>query len=111
MEYINKILAWAKANILLAIGILFAVMFVFFPKFLRKLGGPTRRRRRRVRPRYVVRRRRVSARTYYNRPRRKLPRSAGRRRQYTRRGKLKKPWQIKGSIAAKRHMAKIRRMR
>lgn len=33
------------------------------------------------------------------------------RRKYTKGGKTKKPWQVKGSRAAKLHMAKLRRMK
>jgi len=48
------------------------------------------------------------------RRRRSLPRSVGivrRRRSYRTGGTAKKAWQVKGSIAAKRHMARIRRLR
>jgi len=33
------------------------------------------------------------------------------KRVYTKGGKAKKPWQVKGSLAAKRHMARLRKMR
>jgi hypothetical protein len=46
------------------------------------------------------------------RRRRSVKRSYGSvRRKYTKGGKAKKPWQVKGSRAAKLHMAKLRRMR
>jgi hypothetical protein len=113
-NFFTKIFTWIKANLLLAIGILIAVVVLFFPKLLRGLTG--RRRIRHRRGYYSRAGRRVSARTYFRRPRRTLPRSVGirrsrTRRQYTKGGKVKKPWQIKGSIAARRHMARIRRMR
>jgi hypothetical protein len=94
--------AWIRNNILMSIGILIVVVILFFPKILRGLIGGTRRRRRRTR-------------TIATRSGRRLPRSVGIRRrprkQYTKGGKAKKPWQIKGSPAARRHMAQIRRMR
>jgi len=100
----NNIIAWVKANILLSVGILIAVVLVFFPKVLHHLFGG----KRRVRHHYIGARR-VSARTYYHRPRRSLPRSVGTRRR--RAHGPKKPWQVKGSRAAKLHMAKLRRLR
>lgn len=100
----NNIIAWIKANILLSVGILIAVVLVFFPRVLHHLFGTTRR------VHHHIGTRRVSARTYYRRPRRSLPRSVGTRRRRTSHGP-KKPWQIKGSRAARLHMAKIRRMR
>jgi hypothetical protein len=100
---------WIKSNVLLAIGILLIAVFLFFPKVLRGLFGGTRRRRR-----TSYRLTRMAGRRTYRR-RRPLPRSVGIRRrprkQYTKGGKAKKPWQIKGSMAARRHMARIRRMR
>jgi hypothetical protein len=106
MGTFNTIWAWIKANILLSVGIGFAVILLFFPKVLRGLFHS----RRRVYHRIGIRR--VSARTYYRRPRLALPRSVGTRRRSTRRMKgTKKAWQVKGSRAAKLHMARIRRMR
>lgn len=103
-DIFTKAWAWIKGNILLSIGILLAVIILFFPKLLKGLTG-TRR---------VRHRRRAVALPYRRRTRRPLPRSVGMRKtrkQYTKGGKLKKPWQIAGSEAARRHMAKIRRMR
>jgi hypothetical protein len=92
---------WIKNNILMTIAILIVVVLLFFPKILRGLIGGTRRKRR--------------YRTVTARSGRRLPRSVGinrkPRKQYTKGGKAKKPWQIKGSPAARRHMAQIRRMR
>ena len=106
-DFFDKIFTWVKANLLLAIGILVAVIVLFFPKLLRGLTG---KRRIRHRPGYYT------ARTI-TRSRRRLPRSIGLtrrgvpRKQYTKGGKAKKAWQIKGSLAARRHMAQIRKMR
>jgi len=101
--------AWIRNNILMSIGILIVVVLLFFPKILRGLIGGTRRKRRTS---YSLTR--MAGRRTFRR-RRPLPRSVGIRRrprkQYTKGGKAKKPWQIKGSPAARRHMAQIRRMR
>jgi hypothetical protein len=100
MTFFDNIIAWIKANILLSIGILIAVVVILFPKVLKKLFGTRRVRHHRVTT--------VPAR------RRSLPRSVGLHRNrpsVKRSSKVKKPWQIKGSLAAKRHMAQIRRMR
>lgn len=104
MDYLTKIWIWIKTNIFLSIGILLAVIIIFFPKLLKGLIG-TRR---------SVHHRRVASLPYRRRTRRPLPRSVGvrkARKQYTKGGKLKKPWQIAGSEAARRHMRKIRAMR
>lgn len=94
-ETFDKIFTWIKGNLLIAIGGAVVITLLFFPKLFK---GTTRRRRRRV--------------TYRAASGRRLPRSVGRRRKvYTKGGKAKKPWQIKGSLAARRHMAQIRRRR
>lgn len=99
-DLITKIITWVKANILMAAGIGLALVFVLFGKQLKRLFFP----RRRIRHRRPLR---VS----YSRRRRSLPRSVGIRRRYNKSGTRKKAWQIKGSPAARRHMAQIRRMR
>jgi len=96
-EFFDNIFAWVKANIMLAVIIAIASAFIFFPRTFKKLLGTTPRRRRRrplARSVGMYRRRRPAT-----------------RRQYTKGGKAKKAWQIKGSLAARRHMARIRRMR
>jgi len=104
MTTINNILAWLKQNILLTIGILFVLLLVFFPRVLKKLFGGTRR---------VKHRRPVAV--SYRRKRRSLPRSVGMHKAspstYNKNGTRKKPWQVKGSPAARRHMAQIRARR
>jgi len=103
--FIDNFIAWIKANIWLAVGLLAVVMFVLFPRQVKKMIGltPHRVKHRRLVTRVATRRRRT------------LPRSVGIRKiskpSYHKSGKVKKPWQIKGSLAAKRHMAQIRRMR
>lgn len=58
---------------------------------------------KRLAPRNRRRKRAISAKSY---PRRKIA-----KRSYTKGGKAKKAWQIKGSKAAKARMARLRRMR
>ncbi len=99
-ETFDKVLNWIKSNILIAVGLLIVVVILFFPKVLRGLTGTRRIRHRR---RFIS--------LPYRRRRRSLPRSVGMRKQYTKGGKAKKPWQIKGSEAARRHMRRIRAMR
>jgi hypothetical protein len=101
-DLFNKAIAWIKANVLLAIAIGIAIIIVFFPKVLRHIIGPKRRVHHRVVRETKHRRnvRKAITGTYSRRPTR------------TRRMKgAKKPWQVKGSRAARLHMAKIRRMR
>lgn len=91
----EKIIEWLKANKILAIGA--AALLFLAPKLFK-----TRRRtrRRRVTPVSAPRRRRARA-------------TVARRRKTTGRSgkKVKKAWQVKGSIAARRHMARLRKMR
>ena len=89
-ETFDKVLTWLKSNPLYAVAAALAVVLLFFPKILR--FGKNTRRRRSYRPVTPYRRKTV-------------------RRSYTKGGKQKKPWQIKGSLAAKRHMAQIRKRR
>jgi len=92
----EKIIEWIKGNKILAIsaGALLALFAV------QKMIKPKRRRRRTVS---------AGARRYLRktagRPRTKI------KRVYTKGGKAKKPWQVKGSLAARRHMARLRKMR
>jgi hypothetical protein len=78
---------WVMSNKIIAAVIGFFLLLIVYKKFFKKTY---RRRRRRV-----------------------IPRSVGvrRRRTYTRGGTAKKAWQIKGSLAARRRMAQIRRKR
>ena len=101
-NFFNTIWLWVKGNMIISIVILFAIVIIFFPKLL---SGLTGKKRIHHRPSYYAKIRTRSGRS--------LPRSVGtrKRKQYTKAGTAKKPWQIKGSMAAKRHMAKIRKMR
>jgi len=98
-ETFDSIMTWIKSNVLLSVGILAAALLLFFPKLLR-----TPRRRRTRRPTIITRRRRT--RRSYSTPVRRRA-----KRVYNRGGAKKKPWQIKGSLAARRHMAQIRKRR
>lgn len=86
-EYFSKAIEWIKANKILAAVIGLALGVFLLPRILKKLK-PRRRRRRS----YAVTTRRH---------RRPATRHYGIKR--------KRPWQIKGSLAARRHMARIRR--
>lgn len=90
---IEKIKEWAGQNKMVALAIA-AVAALFIIKKMSK--RPRRRRRVRSITSAGYRRRRTAA---------------PRRRSYTKGGKAKKPWQIKGSLAAKRRMAQIRKRR
>lgn len=90
-EKLEKIKEYIKSNPVVAIGAGLVVLLLFLPKLFRTVRR--RRIRRNYRPLQAVRRRTTA------------------RRQYTKGGKAKKAWQIKGSLAAKRHMARIRKMR
>lgn len=90
---IEKLKEWAGQNKAVAIA-LAAIAGLFILKKMAK--KPRRRRRVRTVAASAYRRRRTAA---------------PRKRVYTKGGKAKKPWQIKGSLAAKRHMAKLRRMK
>lgn len=94
---IEKLKEWAGQNKAVALAIA-AIAGLFILKKMAKKP----RRRRRARPVRYVRG------TSRNRVGRKV---ASVKRVYTKGGKAKKPWQIKGSLAAKRHMAKLRRMK
>lgn len=93
-DIFNKIVTFIKNNILLSILILVLIVIMFFSSRIRRFISP--RRKRRSLPRSVG----------MHKTRRSKP-----RKQYTKGGKAKKPWQIKGSEAARRHMRKIRAMR
>lgn len=98
-EQIEKVTGWIKSNPLVAAGAGLGLILLL-PKLLK---GTRSRRRRRVRVSYSpVRRRRTL---------RRAAAPVRRRRSYTKGGKAKKPWQIKGSPAARRYMARLRRMR
>jgi hypothetical protein len=86
-DLIQKIVTFIKSNILISILIGLGVIILIFPRLIRKIfGSPVRRKRRS----------------------RVIPRSVGRRK-YSTSGTKKRAWQIKGSLAARRHMAAIRR--
>lgn len=90
-EKIEALKAWIMANKLIAVIVgLVVVIFLLRKKLFRR-----RVNRRRSSIYNPVHTRRTRTRRTINKPG----------------TKVKKPWQIKGSEAARRHMAKIRRMR
>ena len=107
---LSTLTTWIKNNLLISIGIGFVALLLLFPKIFKGIFGTKRRVRRRGT--------RIVGRANVRRsPRRRNTvsrlRTIGRlRRPGTSRKKgAKKPWQIKGSLAAKRHMALIRKRR
>jgi hypothetical protein len=92
---------WIKANLLLSAGIALVLVYILFHKSINKMIAPHRVRHR---PGYH---RSISAPVHRGVHNRSLPRSVGLNKNGTR----KKPWQIAGSAAAKRHMAEIRKRR
>lgn len=86
---VDKVTGFVKSNPIAAGAAALGLIFIL-PKLLR--GARRRRIRRKYAPATIVRRKRV-------------------KRAYTTGGKQKKPWQIKGSAAARRYMARIRKMR
>ena len=88
----ETVITWIKANKVIAI-IAGAILALFAMK---KFMKTTRKRRRKL-PRSVGMN--------------KITRARRPRKQYTKGGKAKKPWQIKGSLAARRHMAQLRKRR
>jgi hypothetical protein len=89
----EKIITWIKENKIIAAGL--AAVFVLPMLGIKLFPQARRKRRKSVAP---ARKRRN----------RSIPRSVGRKR-YAVRGK--KAWQVKGSPAARRHMAQIRRLK
>lgn len=104
-DFLNKTIAWIKGNVIISIIIGIVVFFMFSGTKAKNLFKKKPRRRRRTYSRPVATRRR-----------RTMPRSVGTRSRskrvvHNKNGTAKKPWQIKGSEAARRHMRKIRSMR
>jgi hypothetical protein len=108
---LTTITTWIKNNLLIAIIIGIAAIGLLFPKVLKGVFGTERRRRRRGTR--IAGHSNVRRRVYHLRNTVSRVRTIGRlRRPGTRRHKgAKKPWQIKGSLAARRHMALIRKRR
>ena len=94
---------WIKANLLLSAGIALVLVYVLFHKSINKMIAPHRVRHRPGYHRSITQ----PNRTLRRNRNRTLPRSVGLNKNGTR----KKPWQIAGSAAAKRHMAEIRKRR
>jgi len=93
-ELFEKIKTWITSNPILAAAAALAASIVVLP-FLKKAISPARRKRRSIKVKPVVKRKTVN----------RLPRKT----KTVKKGL--KPWQIKGSLAAKRRMAQIRKKR
>ena len=106
-EFIDKTLAYIKANLLISIAIGLAVILLLFGSQLKRLlFGSRRVRHRRPVVRSITRRRRSLPRSVNMHKVRRINKVA-----YNKNGSRKKPWQIAGSPAARRHMAQIRSKR
>lgn len=92
-ELIEKIKTWVIGNPALAAVAALGASFLLLP-IIRKAARPVRRKRRAIKVKPVIRR------TTIRKPRRVKNVKKG-----------LKPWQIKGSLAAKRRMAQIRKKR
>lgn len=103
-QTMNKIVDWVKNNPLIAGLAVLVAVFLFFPRMLRGI-----RRKRRYGGKAI--RRRKGTRTPVSSYRRRYWKAAKAPSRRTSRRKGLKPWQIKGSLAAKRRMAQIRRRR
>jgi len=118
MDFINKAIAWVKANLIMAVLIGIVVVLVFFGRQVKKIFFGTHRVKHRPGYQSRYRRRATSAPRRRTIHRRTLPRSVGMHKVrhskpavYNKNGSRKKPWQIAGSRAARLHMAKIRKQR
>jgi len=98
MLILNKVIEWVKANYIIALIGVAVISLIFFNKPLMRLFGVNKTKRRRS----VAL---VRSKTVTKTMRKPLPRSVNTA------GKVKKAWQIKGSEAARRHMARIRKLR
>jgi len=125
-ELFTKISAWVKANMLLALGILAAVIFLLFPRQLKRMF--VTRRRIKHRPGYSQTHDRKGRLLPGTKSGRRLPRSVGRKGssagkgypaaaggyipfKYNKDGTIKKAWQVGGTVAAKNRMRGLRRKR
>lgn len=130
----DKVMTWIKANILLALGIALAAIFIFFPKILR---GSTRRVKHG--PSWYLQRGKPLPQRLIGKSGKPIPRSVGIRRANTQRasggssggsakgyaavgggtipfkynkdGSVKKAWQVAGTLAAKQRMSRLRKNR
>ena len=102
----TNLITWIKNNVLISVIVGLIAVFLFFPKLLKGItGSAPRRKRRAIRSVHSSNvRRAIGARRRTIR----LPRRASVKRKMK---GAKKPWQIKGSLAARRHMALIRKRR
>lgn len=118
----EKIITWVKANILLAVGLLLAVVILFFGKPLKRILFGTRRIKHRRK--YLVQKGRTVTRSRRRTIGRPLPRSVGTGTKgypaagggyipfvRNKDGSIKKAQFVGGTLAAKRRMAQLRKNR
>jgi len=98
----EKVIEWAKANKMIVIAAIAGILLFALRKFIK----PKRKKKRSYRPMRAASRRR---RSYSPKKAARAPKRA--KRLYSKSGKRLRPWQIKGSLAARRHMAQIRKKR
>lgn len=112
-DFLNKIITWVKANILLSVLlVMVALFFLGGRKLKRMVFGVRRRRKRRI------------SNTGGTRSGRTLPRSVNTRGRgkgypavgggtipfkYNKDGTVKKAWQVAGTVAAKNRMSRLRK--
>jgi hypothetical protein len=108
---LTSVTTWIKNNLMISIIVGLVAIFLFFPRMFKGIIGssPRRRRRRIIRSSHSRRVHHAITGTHRRRVRRSSP---VRHRTVRRKMKgSKKPWQVKGSLAARRHMALIRKRR
>ena len=118
----EKIITWVKANMLLAVGLLFAVVILFFGKGVKKILFGTRRVKHRRK--LILTGPGTRTRTRSRTMRRALPRSVGTGTKgypaagggyipfkYNKDGTIKKARLVAGTVAAKSSMSRIRKNR
>jgi len=112
-DTINKITAWIKNNVLIAVLVGLGVVFIFAGKYIKKfLFGTTRRRKRRTVTPARSPRRRSLPRSVGTRPSGKGYPAAGGGTipfKYNKDGTIKKAWQVGGTVAAKNRMSRLRK--
>lgn len=103
---LTTITTWIKNNLLISILVGVAAIALLFPKVLKGIFGssPRRHKRRTVRSVHAAH---VHRAIHRHHAARRIVHSIKKR--VTHRKGAKKPWQVKGSLAARRHMALIRK--
>lgn len=117
MDFINKVIAWIKANMVISIIIVLGVLFLFGKQLKRMLFGFPRRKKRKLTTSIKTGTARIQTRN-----KKPLPRSVGTKGypapgggyipfRYNKDGTVKKAWQVSGTVAAKSRMSRLRRLK